>query len=64
MSDLADAKLPLVSIGVPTFNRPAELKRAVTAQADLSNIEIIVLDNCSTLPGGGWLRNLPSSIQG
>lgn len=29
MSNTADNKLPLVSIGVPTFNRPAELKRVL-----------------------------------
>ena len=52
MSDLADVKLPLVSIGVPTFNRPAELKRVLSLliQQTYRNIEIIVLDNCSTLP--------------
>lgn len=44
--------LPLVSIGVPTFNRPAELRRLLTQLLTQTypNLEIIVLDNCSTLP--------------
>lgn len=52
MSNTADKKLPLVSIGVPTFNRPAELKRVLgqLINQTYENVEIIVLDNCSTLP--------------
>ncbi len=47
-----DGKLPLVSIGVPTFNRPVELRRVLgqLTQQTYKSIEIIVLDNCSTLP--------------
>lgn len=50
--NLSDDQLPLVSIGVPTFNRPAELQRVLgqLTQQTYKNIEIIVLDNCSTLP--------------
>lgn len=45
----AHKSLPLVSIGVPTYNRP---ERLATALAQLSaqtypNIEIIISDNCS-----------------
>jgi glycosyltransferase involved in cell wall biosynthesis len=42
-------KMPLVSIGLPTYNRPAGLKRAldcIIAQKYLA-VEIIVSDNCS-----------------
>ena len=41
---------PLVSVGIPTYNRPLELGnilRQMLAQT-YDNIEIIVLDNCST----------------
>ena len=41
---------PLVTVGIPTFNRPEGLEitlACITAQA-YSNLEIIVSDNCST----------------
>jgi glycosyltransferase involved in cell wall biosynthesis len=41
--------LPLVSVGIPTYNRPDELRTAlecITAQT-YTNLEIIVSDNCS-----------------
>jgi glycosyltransferase involved in cell wall biosynthesis len=40
---------PLVSIGVPTFNRPKGLQKAISAilRQSYKNIEIIVSDNCS-----------------
>jgi glycosyltransferase involved in cell wall biosynthesis len=44
-----DQKTPLVSIGIPTFNRPNGLRRTlecITAQT-YRNIEIIVSDNCT-----------------
>ncbi len=43
---------PLVSIGVPTFNRPDELSRVLfyLSEQTYSNIEIVVVDNCSTNP--------------
>jgi glycosyltransferase involved in cell wall biosynthesis len=47
--DTADAKLPLVSVGVPTYNRPEGLRRTLsclTAQT-YPNLEIIVGDNGS-----------------
>ncbi|MDP1864008.1 MAG: DUF5672 family protein [Thiobacillus sp.] len=49
---LTEEMLPLVSIGVPTYNRPVELKRLLgqLVNQTYKNIEIIVLDNCSTLP--------------
>ena len=41
---------PLVSIGVPTFNRPLGLKATLNAilSQDYQNIEVIVSDNCSS----------------
>lgn len=41
---------PLVSVGIPTFNRSKALKRAVDSVINQTyqNIEIIVSDNCST----------------
>ncbi len=41
---------PLVSIGVPTYNRPKTLKKTLECLVNqtYSNIEIIVSDNCST----------------
>lgn len=43
---------PLVSIGVPTFDRPKGLRRTLKCISDQSygNIEIIVSDNCSPTP--------------
>lgn len=43
---------PLVSVGIPTFNRPSGLNNTlenITKQT-FSNLEIIVSDNCSTDP--------------
>lgn len=42
---------PLVSVGIPTYNRPNELKRILRQMLSQSyqNIEIIILDNCSTI---------------
>lgn len=41
---------PLVTIGVPTYNRPETLKRALDSLVNQTyrNLEIIVSDNCST----------------
>ena len=43
---------PLVSIGVPTYNRPVELRRTLEClvKQTYSNIEIIISDNCSINP--------------
>lgn len=40
---------PLVSIGIPTYNRPQELQKAIEALINQSykNLEIIISDNCS-----------------
>jgi len=46
---ILDTELPMVSVGIPTFNRPFGLKRTlenITSQKYL-NLEIIVSDNCS-----------------
>ena len=47
--DLATQKLPTVSIGMPTYNRPQELRRALKAVVEQTypNLEIIVSDNAS-----------------
>jgi glycosyltransferase involved in cell wall biosynthesis len=41
--------LPLVSVGLPTYNRPQQLERTLQylINQDYQNIEIIVSDNCS-----------------
>jgi glycosyltransferase involved in cell wall biosynthesis len=44
-----DGSLPLVSVGIPTYNRPGELRKLlgyIIAQT-YPNLEIIVSDNCS-----------------
>lgn len=48
MQDVA----PLVSVGIPTFNRPGGLERtlACISKQTYVNLEIIVSDNCSTDP--------------
>ena len=45
-------RLPLVSVGIPTYNRPKDLRRTlecITGQT-YKNLEIIVSDNCSPGP--------------
>jgi hypothetical protein len=41
---------PLVSIGIPTYNRPQQLRKTLTSITcqTYSNLEIIVSDNCSS----------------
>jgi glycosyltransferase involved in cell wall biosynthesis len=49
---LSQVDFPLVSVGIPTYNRPESLRRtlaSITKQTYL-NIEIIVSDNASTDP--------------
>lgn len=51
-SDALLEKSPLVSVGIPTFNRPDGLRRTlecITGQT-YKNLEIIVSDNCSPGP--------------
>lgn len=45
-------EFPLVSVGVPTFNRPVGLKKCLEhlLQQTYHNLEIIISDNCSTDP--------------
>lgn len=47
--DVAAQNLPAVSIGVPTYNRPKELRRALKAIVEQTypNLEIIVSNNAS-----------------
>ena len=45
-------RLPLVSVGIPTYNRPEGLRRTlecITGQT-YKDLEIIVSDNCSPGP--------------
>lgn len=46
----AEEQLPLVSIGIPTYNRLATLRRTVQSALaqDYGNLEIVVSDNAST----------------
>lgn len=51
-SETQALQLPLVTVGVPTYNRPNELRRCINeliAQT-YPNIEILVSDNCSPDP--------------
>ncbi len=43
---------PMVSIGIPTYNRPAGLRKLLNTVKDQTyrNLEIIISDNCSTDP--------------
>ena len=43
---------PLVSVGIPTYNRPIGLKKTIICflNQSYSNIEIIISDNCSENP--------------
>lgn len=45
-----DKTIPLVSVGIPTYNRPEGLERTLQCigQQSYSNLEIIISDNCST----------------
>ena len=46
---MGEASQPLVTIAIPTYNRPGLLKRALASVAALnySNLEILVSDDCS-----------------
>lgn len=52
---MTDTSRPLVSIGLPTYNRPELLRRALTELVNQSytNLEIIVADNASPGPEVG-----------
>jgi len=55
---------PLVSVVIPTFNRPALLQRAITSvlAQTWSEFEIIVVDDASTEPIQQALNSLPPVI--
>ncbi len=44
---------PLISVGIPTYNRPGGLEKTVACirSQTYTHIEIIISDNCSTDPG-------------
>ncbi|HXB91067.1 MAG TPA: glycosyltransferase family 2 protein [Puia sp.] len=48
----------LVSIGVPTYNRPDGLRKALLSitRQTYRNIEVIVSDNCSTVGDMSWVE--------
>lgn len=48
---MENSSQPLVSIGIPTYNRPLELENVLSLllKQTYRNIEIIILDNCSTI---------------
>lgn len=52
MKSLKSNSEPLVTIGIPTYNRPIELQKAIEASINQSyrNLEIIISDNCSPDP--------------
>lgn len=60
---------PLVTVGIPTYNRPAGLDRTlacITGQT-YPNLEILVSDNCSTTPeteqvARAWQRRDPRIV--
>ncbi len=43
---------PLVTVGIPTYNRPEGLERTIAciSRQTYTNLEIIISDNCSTKP--------------
>ena len=52
-------KYPLVSVGVPTYNRPDGLRKTLKdiCNQTYKNIEIIVSDNCSTIGDAKSITN-------
>ena len=49
---IKDNDTPLVTVGIPTYNRPQGLEKTLKCILDQSyqHLEIIVSDNCSTDP--------------
>ena len=52
LNNIGSADNPLVSIGIPTYNRPITLERTLNCLINQTyfNLEIIVSDNCSSDP--------------
>ena len=46
---ITDTNLPLVTVGIPTYNRPKGLERTLQCilNQTYANLEIIISDNCS-----------------
>lgn len=59
----SDSKAPLVSVVVPTYNRPGRLKRAVVSvlAQTYDNVEVIVVDDHSAPPVEEVLADLSDS---
>ena len=55
-----DRKPPLVSVGIPTFNRLIMLRRAVDSalSQDYPNLEVVISDNASTDGTQAWCEQL------
>ena len=49
---MIDSEMPLISVGVPTYNRPEVLRRSLNSIIfqTYTNLEIIISDNCSNDP--------------
>lgn len=65
MFETAGKHLPLVTIGIPTYNRfdgyfPGALEAALTQ--DYPNIEIVVSDNASTDGTEAFMRSVDDPV--
>lgn len=69
ISSTPESHSPLVTVGIPTYNRPAGLDRTlacITGQT-YRNLEILISDNCSTTPetekvARAWQRRDPRIV--
>jgi glycosyltransferase involved in cell wall biosynthesis len=58
------ADLPLLTVAIPTYNRPSEIRdclAALLAQTD-QHFQILVLDNASPLPAAEALRDVAAQL--
>lgn len=49
---MTESAMPLVTIAIPTYNRPHDLKKIIQIAVGQThqNLEILIVDNCSTQP--------------